>query len=121
MGADDQAKDWALLQRKIADVMKQIGREDPFGGGDYLIVDDNYGWERHTVEVHDLKVLTPDVTRKLQQLLNGFPGWEIVLAIDVPGTENVWPRMGLTIRGDGIIDDLRREYLPKAFEHVQFR
>jgi len=121
MDEKDQTEVWLLLHKRITGLLKQFGREDPFGHGDYLVVDDNYGWPRHTVEVHDLKVVTPDVARKLQQLLKGFPNWEIVLAIDVPGTENVWPRMGLTIRENEIIDDLRRDYLPTAFDHVRFR
>lgn len=124
MSADqnfDQEKSWALLYGKIIELLSQFGREDALGKGDYLVVDDNYGWQRHTVEIHNLSVLTPDVARRLQRLLRDFPDWEIVLAIDVPGTENAWPRMGVTIRAHEIVDELRREYLPREFEQVQFR
>jgi hypothetical protein len=34
--------------------------------------------------------------------------------------KNVWPAMGLVIHDDGIIDDLQREYLPKAFRNIVY-
>jgi hypothetical protein len=35
------------------------------------------------------------------------------MAVDVPGKEKEWPRMGLTIRKHEIIDGLRRDLMPE--------
>jgi hypothetical protein len=56
----------------------------------------------------------------LQRLLADAPGWEILVAIDVPGTERTWPRMGLVVRRDEIIDNLRRDVLPEPYRSLSF-
>jgi hypothetical protein len=112
---------WGILHDRIAQVLKQFGTEDHFGDADYLLVDENYGWKRHTVEIHNLNLLRPTLVKTLQGLLRDFSDWQIVLALDVPGTENQWPRMGLTIRSQEIADDLKRQYLPREFRDVQYR
>lgn len=49
----------------------------------------------------------------LQSLLSDHADWEIAVAVDVPGTQKRWPGMGLVISKDGVVDELRREFLPK--------
>ena len=115
----EQENAWGALYERIVDVLRQFGTEDAFGKGDYLIVDDNYGWRRHKIEAHRLHMLRPDVVNALQLLLHDLPEWEIVLAIDVPGRES-WPPMGLTIRKHEIIDGLRRTYLPAEFQQIKY-
>jgi hypothetical protein len=83
-------------------------------------VDDNLGIPRHKIEIQSLQMLRPAVVRSLQQVLNEFPNWEIVIAVDVPGTESKWPRMGVTVRRDEIVDDLQRKFLPKEFEGIEY-
>jgi hypothetical protein len=112
---------WGILYDRIAQVLKQFGTEDHLGEADYLLVDDNYGWKRHTVEIHKLRMLSRPLVKLPKELLHEFQDWEIILAIDVPGTENDWPRMGLTIRVQEIVDDLKRQYLPREFQDIQFR
>jgi hypothetical protein len=85
-----------------------------------LLVDDNYGYCRHTIEIHKLRMLDPDLVKKLRGLLQELTGWEIVVAIDVPGTEGSWPPMGLIIRRDGIIDGLQREHFTSEFQNLRF-
>ena len=119
---DLQSEVWETLYDKIVDLMHKWGVEDHFGHGDYLIVDDNYGWERQTIEVHKLTMLRVEIVEALQallrqkDLLQGMTGWEIVIALDIPGTEGKWPPMGVTIRAHEIIDGLQRQYLPAEFK-----
>jgi len=94
--------------------MARWGVDEPLGNGDYLIVDDNYGWRRQKVEVHNLKMLKAEIVKALQALLKDFPNWTIVMAVDIPGKEH-WPVMGFTIRPHGIIDGLLRKVLPEEF------
>ena len=116
----EQERTWGILYAKILEVLHEFGTENQFGKGDYLVVTDNYGWPRHTVEIHKLHMLQPAIVNRLRDLLSEFAGWEIVVAVDIPGTENLWPRMGLTIRAHEIIDDLQRQYLPADTQNTQY-
>lgn len=118
MTTDDETRDriWGELYRRIVDVLGRYGKEDAIGNGDFWVVDDNYGWRRHTVNIFDLKMLDAPIVAALRALLDDLPDWEIVLALDVPGTEGKWPSMGLTVRRHEIIDGLMREYLPRPYQ-----
>lgn len=116
----EQERTWDRLYREILDVLSRFGTEDPFGGADYLLVDDNYGWRQHTIEIHKLRMLDPALVKLLRPLLYELKDWEIVVAVDVPGTEYTWPRMGLIIRKNEIIDGLQRKYLPAEFQKIEF-
>ena len=120
MSADDEARDliWRDLYRRIVGLLRHHGKEEPTGNGDYWVVDDDYGWRRHTINIFTLKMLNPKIVAALRDLLKNLPGWEIVLALDVPGKEDAWPAMGLTIRTHEIIDGLRREHLPEPFRRL---
>jgi hypothetical protein len=117
---DEQGRQWSILHSLISKTLRQFGTEDHFGKGDYLLVDDNYGPKYHQVEVHRLHMLMPDVIKALQPLLRDFPGWQIIVAVDIPGTEGKWPPMGLRVQLDKIIDDLQREYLPREFQDLRY-
>lgn len=116
---DKQWKEWEALYAGIKAALAKWGTENHFGKADYLIVDDNYGWDRQKIEIHNLKMIDPSIVVALRQLLSEYPGWEIVIAVDIPGKEN-WPPMGLTIRKHEIIDGLRREYLPKEYQSLRY-
>jgi hypothetical protein len=120
--ADDPAQQmvWSALYDRIRAVLVPFGAEDHFGNADYLLVDDNYGHRRHTIEVHKLRMLDPALVRMLRMLLDELPDWEIVIAVDVPGTENSWPKMGLIIRKNEVIDGLARGYFPSEFQRIAF-
>ena len=117
----EQESDWGALYERISEVLRQFGAEDHFGNADYLLVGDNYGWRRHTIEIHKLHMLRPAIVKALQPLLRELSAWEIVIAVDIPGTENKWPPMGLIIRSNTIVDELQREYLPSEFKDVQYQ
>lgn len=115
-----QERSWETLYREIQKILSHFGVEDHFGSADYLLVDDNYGWQRHTIELHKLRMLDPSLVRQLRSLLQSFEGWSIVILVDIPGTEDKWPPMGLIIRKYELIDGLQRDFLPEEFRSVQF-
>jgi hypothetical protein len=117
---EDELRDrmWDELYRKIVALLRKYGKEEPTGDGDYWVVDDNYGWRRHTVNIFTLKMLDPEIVAALRHLLRGLSDWEIVVALDIPGKENLWPPMGVTIRDHEIIDGLRREFLPEPYRRL---
>jgi hypothetical protein len=43
-----QASVWEEVYRGIVSLLRKFGIEDHLGHGDYLVVDDNYGWRRNT-------------------------------------------------------------------------
>lgn len=113
-----QDREWQALYQLIVLTMAQWGVDDALGKGDYLIVDDNYGWPRQKIEVQDLEMFKVEIIKALQALLKNFPRWSIVMAVDVPGKED-WPSMGVTIRAHEIIDGLLRQYLPDQFRFLK--
>jgi hypothetical protein len=94
--------------------------EDGLQVADYYFVQDNWGGPLHQIEIHSLHMLQPVIIRSLQGLLRDFPEWEIVVRVDVPGTEEKWPGMGLTIYADSICDALKREYLPAEYRSIAY-
>jgi hypothetical protein len=113
-----QEQEWQALYERIVKTMAQWGVNDGVGNGDYLIVDDNYGWWRQKLEVQSLRMFKVHIIKALQALLKDFPKWTIVMAVDVPGKEH-WPSMGVTIRSHEIIDGLLRKYLPEEFRFLK--
>jgi hypothetical protein len=116
----EQERIWEDLHKKILEVLAPFGDEDHFGKADYLVVDDNYGWTRHTIEIHKLRMLDPTLVQQLRALLHDFADWEIVISVDIPGTEDTWPPMGLIIRKHEIIDGLQRSFLPPELNNLVF-
>lgn len=117
---EKQVENWHLLFEGVSKILMQYGAEYHSGKGDYLLVEDNYGWQRITFSVQNLTMLKPDIIRRLRDLLSDFQEWEIVVAVDIPGREKTWPVMGLTIRKREVIDGLQRQYFPQEFQNWQY-
>ena len=117
---DKQEREWELIYSEIGRTLERFGKEDAFGKGDYLLVDDNWGNHQQKIEVQNLSLIKPQIVKLLQKILAPYPDWEIVVAIDVPKHEADWPAMGLIIRNDEIIDGLQRQYFPTEFQNVKY-
>jgi hypothetical protein len=115
-----QESAWAILHDRITKTLQHFGEKNPFGKGDYWLLDENWGRYRQELEVQNLKMLQPHIIKLLQALLADYPKWEITVRVDVPGTENTWPGMGLIIFNDEIVDELRRDYLPAEFRNISY-
>jgi hypothetical protein len=115
-----QETEWLLLYEQIVKTLDQFGKRDAFRKGDYWLVDDNWGWRRQQLEIQNLDFLAPRVVTSLQNLLADYPTWEITVRVDVPGKENSWPGMGVIIHSDEVVDELKREFLPKEFRNISY-
>jgi hypothetical protein len=115
-----QTKEWDYLHGRIREVLQQFREEgnDPERKS-FFLLDVNAGLWQHQVETSDLEMMRPDVIRSLQKLLDGYPNWEIVMAVSNPDQEEAWPTMRLIIRDDEIIDGLQRQYFPKEFQDIE--
>lgn len=118
--ADRQEDAWEYFYQQVCNVLRTFGTEDHFGRADYLVVDDNYGWPETHIEIHNLQMIAPRIVAQLQSLLAKNRGWQISVAVNVPGTKPAWPVMGLTIRADEIVDGLQRQYLPEPYRSFRY-
>lgn len=106
----------------VEEVLERFGRPDYLPGqphGDFQVHGDYSEYPRIVVFVDNLKLLWPPVVDALQQLIKEFPGWHIDLAVTIRGHED-WPKMGIFIRADEIVDGLQRQYFPKEFQDLAF-
>lgn len=110
-----QQRDWQLLHDAISGVVDLYGVKNPFGKGDYWLLDENWGRYSQQLEFQNLDLFQPVLLAALQNLLHSFPGWYITIRVDVVGKEDTWPGMGVIVYRDRIIDDLRRDFLPLGF------
>lgn len=115
-----QEREWVLLYDRISGYLQPLGTESPLGEGDYWILDENWGQYLHRIEIQNLDLLQPSVVKGLQALLSDFVDWEIAVAVDVPEKQTRWPGMGLVISKDGVVDELRREFLPKYVRDFRY-
>jgi hypothetical protein len=111
---------WQSLHDKATEVLDAFGKKDYRGRADYWIVDDDWGLDFIRIEAQDLQLLRPVVVDRLKRILVDFPGWHIAVRVDVPGTEEAWPLMGILIFSDRVIDHLRRDYLPAEFRQITY-
>lgn len=123
--SEERRREWLRLYRRIKTVLKQYGKadywtKDGFHVADYLLVDDDWGNQSHKVEIHSLHMLQPTVMKSLQGLLRDFPNWDIFVQVDVPGTEDTWPRMSLFIGKDHIYDVLERKHFPPEYQSLAY-
>lgn len=117
---EKQVESWHQLYERVLALLVQYGIDDPVGQGDYWVVEDNYGWNRIIIGVHNLKMLSPEIVNALRELLSDLPKWEIVTYVDIPGKEKIWPKMGLTIRKHEIIDGLQRQLFPTEYQNLRY-
>lgn len=115
-----QEAEWSRLHNLITEALDQFGKKNAFREGDYWLLDDNWGWRRHQLEVQNLELLRPHVIKALQALLADFPNWDMTVRVDVPGKEKVWPGMGVIIYPDQIVDELQRDFLPPEFRGIHY-
>ena len=116
----EQMRIWEILYVRLKDILDEFGREDWLGRADYWIVSDNWGTLQHKLYITNLDLLAPSVVKLLQNALAEFPGWEIVVAVDLREKGYSWPNMGLTIRAHEIIDELQRQYFPTQYQGVRY-
>jgi hypothetical protein len=113
-------KEWGELYERMKVLLQQYGKDD-MDGGDYFLVDENFGRYTHQVEMHQWHMLRPEIIKSLQGLLVGYSDWEIEISVRIP-EEDFWidPGDGLTLSEDEIVDSLDRELLPKEYRDVKY-
>lgn len=111
---------WNDLRSRVIAYLEDTGKRfGPFTDTDFWVVDDDFGVCLIQVEVLDLDLLRPEVIHGLRALLIGYPGFAITVAV-VPPKGAEWPRMGLSLLPDVIVDGLKRSYLPTEYRRLEY-
>ncbi len=75
-----RAADWEVLYSEINDVLDQYGKRD---GGDFLVVEDDYGYTQQKVECAVAGWYRPAMTLAIQRLLQPYAdAWEVIVVGD---------------------------------------
>ena len=118
-----QAETFEQLYHRVDNLLERFGQPDFLPGrsqGDFAVHGDFSGYPQVVTFVHNLELLRPNVINELQRLIKEFPGWEIEVTVAVRGHDDDWPKMGLYVRPNEIIDGLQRQYFPKEFQDIEY-
>jgi hypothetical protein len=111
-----------VLCARVERLLERFGRPDYQPGqpyGDYQVHDDYSEYPQVVVFVENLELLRNPLVKELEGLIREFPGWRIDLMVAVRGRED-WPNMGISIRANGIVDNLQRQYFPEEFQDLTY-
>jgi hypothetical protein len=111
---------WQSLYDRATVVLDRFSQLEENGKAGYWIVGDDWGPDFLQIEVTDFRLLHRDAVGALKQVLDDFPGWQIIMRIFALDTEPPLPRMGLLISDGRVFHDLKREYLPAEVRHITY-
>jgi len=82
--------EWEAIYGLLLAILQRHGVHDPFGDGDFFLVDDDYGCVQLKIECMSAAALTPALVAEIQQLLGAFErAWEVIVALpSVDGREH---------------------------------
>jgi hypothetical protein len=82
MSDTQRTQEWSHLYSSLLDLLSARGRFDPYGDGDFLVVDDDWGSYQQKVECTSPALFTPSVFAETQTLLSGYSSsWEIIFVL----------------------------------------
>lgn len=100
--------EWKILYDAVRSVCANHGAEDPYGKGDYWVVDDNWGGVSQKLVVSSPAFLTPRLVAELADCIarTQLYGAQIfvVLELNVPDGK-LPPMMGLLIDSQGATEE----------------
>lgn len=94
--------EWSSLYAAVRTQLRVLGTEDPYGNGEFWVVDDDYGDLSLKVCVHRKAFLTHSFLATVQATLASHPNWRVVVQIEFP-VEGVEPNStGFVIHSDRV-------------------
>jgi hypothetical protein len=113
---DIQAMEWEALFAELAGLLEGYGTQDPYGDGDFWIVDDNYGSAQHKVCVTRLMFLTRPVAVEVQRVLRKYSlPWEVLFSLDKAEMRPSEDDLGVLVRKSDSKEYWNVERMKKAF------
>ena len=116
------AKSGNLYVELIA-LLGKHGKQDAHGGGDFWVVDDNYGSPQHKVCVARVSFITRPVALEAQRVIRKYSlPWEILFSLDSPSLRPTPEDMGITVRKAAIEECWSADRMAQAFgENFRWR
>jgi len=104
MDADaKQDTEWRLLYAKLSALLESAGEPDPYGNGDYWLVDDNWGSRQHKLCVFRIEALTTTLIEEIQKRLKPFGReWELLVALDLQDKRYTGGPEGMVVTADRV-------------------
>lgn len=95
--------EWEILYRALCAVCAKYGKEDPFGDGDYWIVDDCWGTAMQKICVFSPGFLTPGLAADISRCIRDthLPEAEVVVALDIQDPDVDLAPMGILVNASG--------------------
>lgn len=82
IGEAEREREWQHLHSDLASTLSQYGKSDPFGDGDFFLVDDDYGSYQHKVECTSEPFLQSSMLVAVQVLLSKYASpWEVIFVL----------------------------------------
>ena len=111
-----QREEWGLLYRELLAVLPAHGREDPFGNGDYWLVDDNYSSTQHKICATRPSFVTRPMVKAVQRLLQGRRlHWEVLVSLDFKDAKRHPDDLGILVSAHRIDENWNRERMRKTY------
>lgn len=106
------SQDWNALYQRLAIYLRNHGRNDNQGHGDYFLLDEDYGNPDQSITIFRIEFLTRDLVSGIQKILrDGYEDWSVIVHLDLsPGVESV-PSDGIDIYADRIVEKWDRALL----------
>lgn len=96
-------REWEALHADLLVALEPLGRNDPFGKGDFWLVDDDWGGCQHKICVTSLPFLTQEVAEVIRHTLEKYSlPWEVVIALDFPDPNRPSDGEGVLVRKSSI-------------------
>ena len=114
-------EEWEILYQAICTVCARHGKEDPYGNGDYWVVDDCWGGVTQKIVISSPRFLTPQLVTEISKCITetGLLGAQVIVALDLNLPGGKLPPMGMIIDSHGAIEqwdlDLIRKRVGQDF------
>jgi hypothetical protein len=111
-----QPKEWAALYAELGALLEKHGTQNPYGDGDFWIVDDNYGSPQHKVCVTRISFLTRPLATEVQRVLRNYSlAWEVLFSLDKAEPRPTENDLGVLVRKSDIKEYWSAERMKMAF------
>lgn len=96
---------WDGLYQRLDDHLREHGRSDSQGNGDYFLFDEDHGGPHQSLTVYRIEFLTPDLVRGIQEILrDGYADWSVFVVLDlIPPVDDI-ESDGLQIFADRVVE-----------------
>jgi hypothetical protein len=108
----EQDTEWRLLYAKLSGLLESAGDPDPYGNGDYWLVDDDWGSKQHKICIFRIESVSSTLIEAIQKILQPFgPDWEVLIALEIQDKRYTGGPEGLTVTAQTVRQDWDRRLL----------